>query len=287
MSAPAWPARGGEPHGWNSRTSAATGTTRSSGRTARACTGSWPCSAGSAPADPADPRVAAAVDRVHAHVVWSEWGELPYFHGEVEPCINGGVVAQAASFGRLGAGSERLVDRLLGEQLEDGGWNCEAPGSSRSSFDSTLNVLEAFLEFERAVSTATHHVPAEVTAQVAAARRRGEEYLLERSLYRRLSTGEVAQGRYLNFSFPPYWFYDVLRALDYFRDSGRPFEARMGRALEELVSRRDDEGRWLAGVTWPGAVYFDVDAPQGEPSPWNTLRALRVLRWADAGPRPA
>jgi hypothetical protein len=225
-------------------------------------------------ADPKDPAVADASGKVAANVTWHYWDDLPYFHGEVEPCINGGILAQGAYFGHVGEGSARIVARLLEEQLDDGGWNCEAPDSKRSSFDTTLCVVEGLLEYERSVPEA----PEEVTR----ARRRGEEYLLERSLFLRLSTGELVEGRYMNFSFPSYWFYDVLRALDHFRNAGDPFDRRLQPAVDVLRARRDDDGRWLAGVTWPGEVYFDVDAPEGEPSRWNTLRALRVLRWAGA-----
>ncbi|GAA1886833.1 hypothetical protein GCM10009715_36190 [Paeniglutamicibacter psychrophenolicus] len=224
-------------------------------------------------ADPADPGVRTAVERVHESVIWKYWDNLPFFHGEEEPCINGGVLSQGAYFGKTGEGSERITARLLAEQLPDGGWNCEAPDKSKvSSFDTTLCVLEGLLEHERAVG--------EVPAALAEARTRGEEYLLKRSGFKRLSTGEVANGRYLNFSFPPYWFYDVLRALDYFRDAGGTFDARLEPAIESLASRRGADGRWAAGVTWPGDVYLDVDAPESEPSRWNTLRALRVLRWS-------
>ncbi|MCW4465422.1 hypothetical protein OK351_07895 [Glutamicibacter sp. MNS18] len=223
---------------------------------------------------PADPLVLEAVERVRSSVTWHLWDDLPYFHGEVEPCINGGVLAQNAYFGVLGDGATRLVQRLVDEQLPDGGWNCQAPHSAVSSFDSTLCVLEGLLEYQRSV---TDPEPA-----VAAAREDGERYLLERSLFRRKSTGEIAVGRYLNFSFPPYWFYDILRALDYFRDAGGPADPRLHPALEELESRRGADGRWIAGITWPGEVYLELDAPHGEPSRWNTLRALRVLRWAES-----
>jgi hypothetical protein len=227
-------------------------------------------------AEPKDPPVRAAVDRVRESVTWKYWENLPYFHGEVEPCINGGVLSQGAYFGQLGEGSERIISRLLTEQLPDGGWNCEAPDSSKvSSFDTTLGVLEGLLEHERAVG--------EAPAVLADARSRGEEYLLKRSGFKRLSTGEVAEGRYLNFSFPPYWFYDVLRSLDYFRAAGSSFDPRLDPAVEALIDKRGEDGRWSAGVTWPGETYLDVDAPEGEPSRWNTLRALRVLRWAGVG----
>lgn len=230
-------------------------------------------------ADPTDPRVRAAVERVQEAVSWKYWDDLPYFHGEVEPCINGGVLSHGAYFGVQRECSARIIDRLLAEQVADGGWNCEAPENSKvSSFDTTLCVLEGLLEHERAMG--------QVPVALAEARTRGEEYLLQRSGFKRLSTGEVADGRYLNFSFPPYWFYDVLRALDYFREAGDAFDARLEPALEMILSQRGTDGRWAAGVTWPGAVYLDVDSPEGEPSRWNTLRALRVLRWAGVDVAP-
>jgi hypothetical protein len=224
--------------------------------------------------DPDAAPVRAAIARVRDGVTWREWDDLPYFHGEVEPCINGGVLALGAYFGELGEGSDRIVGRLLQEQLDDGGWNCEAPESQVSSFDTTLCVLEGLLEYERAVGDAA--------PDVRAARRRGEEYLLERNLFRRRSTGEIVLPRYANFAFPPYWTYDVLRALDYFRATGDRPDPRIGPAVYLLLGKRGDDGRWPAGAPWWGEVFFAVDAPEGEPSRWNTLRALRVLRWADA-----
>jgi hypothetical protein len=224
--------------------------------------------------DPDAAPVRAAIARVRDGVTWREWDDLPYFHGEVEPCINGGVLALGAYFGELGEGSDRIIGRLLQEQLDDGGWNCEAPESQVSSFDTTLCVLEGLLEYERAVGDAA--------PDVRAARRRGEEYLLERNLFRRRSTGEIVLPRYANFAFPPYWTYDVLRALDYFRATGDRPDPRIGPAVDLLLGKRGDDGRWPAGAPWWGEVFFAVDAPEGEPSRWNTLRALRVLRWADA-----
>jgi hypothetical protein len=225
-------------------------------------------------APPDDPHVRAAIDRVRDGVTWRWFDHRPFFSGEVEACVNGGVLAMAAYFDQLGAGSDEIVERLLREQLDDGGWNCEPPEESRrSSFDSTLCVIEGLLSFERAAS----FVPSEVVE----ARRRGEEYLLERHLFRRRSTGEVVRERYLNFAFPPYWFYDVLRALDHFRRAGGAPDPRLAEPLELVRSRRGADGRWAAGRPWPRDTYFAVDAAEGEPSRWNTLRALRVLRWAD------
>ncbi len=223
--------------------------------------------------DPASEQARTAVDRIRDNVVWRYWDDRPYFSGEVEPCINGGVLALAAYFGELGSGDGRLLDRLLGEQLEDGGWNCEAPDKSRrSSFHTTISVLEGLWEYERA---AGQH-PA-----VTAARSRAEEYLLERRLFRSLSTGKVIDWGWTLFSFPPRWHYDVLRGLDYFRRAGAPPDERCGEAIELLLSKRRTDGRWALENPHEGDVHFDIDSGAGNASRWNTLRALRVLRWYD------
>ena len=230
--------------------------------------------------DPVDPTVRAAIERVRDGVVWRYHDDLPYFHGEVEECVNGGVLAIAAYFGVLGEGSDRILSRLLSERLDDGGWNCDrVEGSTRSSFDSTICVLEGLLEYERAVPDAP--------STIADARRSVEEYLLDRRLFRKRSTGEVVKERYLDVSFPPYWFYDVLRALDHFREAGGVPDPRLAEAIEVVRSQQGDDARWAAGTPHRGEVFFAVDAPKGEPSRWNTLRALRVLRWWDEGGSPA
>jgi hypothetical protein len=217
-----------------------------------------------------DPTSAAArqtVALVRENCRW-EYDGSRFFDGEVEPCINGRVVALGAYFGEDVDG---VVQRLLGEQLDDGGWNCEAEnGSTRSSFDTTINVLEGLLAHEQA----TGGSPA-----TAAARRRGEEYLLERSLFRRRSTGQVISPGYLAFSFPPQWHYDVLRALEHFRAAGGPPDERVAEAVAVVRGGRQPDGTWLLENTHPGAVHFALEDGDGRPSRWNTLRALRVLRW--------
>jgi hypothetical protein len=200
---------------------------------------------------------------------WEHAGQR-YFDGEVEPCINGRTIETGAYFG---VDVAAIVERILGERLEDGGWNCEVEnGSVRSSFDTTINVLDGLLEFERATGG---------SADVRTARRGGEEYLLERGLFRRKSTGEVADPAYLEFAFPYYWRYDVLRALDYFRRSGADPDPRMAEAVAVVRSKRQSDGRWLLDRIHPGRVHFDLEGGVGTPSRWNTLRALRVLEWWD------
>ena len=219
--------------------------------------------------DPQNDRVRCAVAQVREHCRWEHAGQ-PFWSGEVEPCINGMTVSLGVYFEQ---NVNDIVTRLVSEQLEDGGWNCEAEnGSLRSSFHTTIRVLEGLLAHERA----TGGSPASV-----AARRRGEEYLLERNLFRRKSTGEVIDPAFLQFSFPTRWHYDVLRALDYFRSAGDPPDPRMSEAIALLRSKRPPDGTWLLEHTHPGAIHFALDEGDGLPSRWNTLRAMRVLRWCE------
>jgi hypothetical protein len=215
-----------------------------------------------------------AVELIGANSRWEHGGE-PYWEGEVEECINGRVVADGAYFG---VDVSSVVDRLLGERLDDGGWNCErANGSVRSSFATTINVLEGLLEYEIANGG---------TPESQVARESGEEYLLERGLFRRLSTGEPADEQFLSFAHPNRWHYDVLRALDYFRSAaaltgGAP-DPRLGEVVDHVRSRRLENGTWHLDWTPPGRVWFAVDDVAGEASPWVTLRAMRVLKWWDS-----
>jgi hypothetical protein len=222
-------------------------------------------------ADPHDPAVESAIARLEAGYQWDEeFRDTPnksFFEGETEPCINGGILALGAYFGRPTAS---LARRLLDDQLSDGGWNCDAPKSVCSSFHSTICVLEGLLEYERAVGSAP---------EIAVARGRGEEYLLSRNLFRRQSTGEAANPEFLRFAFPPRYHYDILRALDYFRAAGAQPDARMREAVRVVESRRQADGRWLLEHAYDESLSFPFVERVGEPSAWNSLRALRVLRW--------
>jgi hypothetical protein len=219
--------------------------------------------------DPRDDHVRLAVSKVRDHCRWEHAGQ-PFFSGEVEPCINGRTVTLGTYFG---LDVDAIVARLLSEQLEDGGWNCEAEnGSVRSSFHTTINVLEGLWAHERASGG---------IAESIAARRRGEEFLLERKLFRRRSTGEVVRPAWLLFSFPVRWHYDVLRALDYFRSVAKPPDPRIGEAIALLRSKQHPDGTWLLENTHPGKVHFELEAGDGRPSRWNTLRAMRVLEWCE------
>lgn len=235
--------------------------------------------------DPASDEARRALGRVRDHVTWRgvgppECDDHHFFEGELEPCINAQVAAAGAGLDQDVGG---LVARLLAEQLDDGGWNCEAPHRSvRSSFNTTICVLEALLAFERVAAS---------SALEAAARSRGEAYLLERRLFRRRSTGEAIErdrkggADWSRFAFPTWWHYDVLRGLDYLRDAGVAPDERVAQAVALVASKRGGDGRWPLEVRFPGAMPVDLGEDEGEPSRWITLRALRVLRWSGTVPR--
>lgn len=223
--------------------------------------------------DPDSSAARDAVGLVRDNVRWNANGAL-YFDGETEPCINGIALANGAYFGQS---VDAIVDRLLADQLADGGWNCWAEyGATVSSFHSTICVLEGLLEYESRGGS----------SETATARQRGEEYLLERNLMRRRSTGELVDPRFTMCSFPTRWYYDVLRGLDYFRAGGDAPDGRCAEAVEVVAAKRDQEGRWPLENTHQGPSHLEMEGPDGFPSRWNTLRALRVLRWAGVGGDP-
>jgi hypothetical protein len=232
--------------------------------------------------DPASDQARRGLSLVHDRVTWHGCGppesdDNPFFAGEVEPCINGQVAAIGAYFGQDVRG---IVDRLLVEQLPDGGWNCEAAnGSTRSSFNTTICVLEGLFEYELAGGN---------SAEVTDARLRGHEYLLERRLFRRRSSGEVIErdrkggASWTRFAFPTWWHYDVLRGLEYLRKAGVVPDERVAEPIELVASKRDSDGRWPLETRHPGKMPVETDEGEGRPSRWNTLRASRVLDWYSA-----
>jgi hypothetical protein len=229
--------------------------------------------------DPTGEQARRAVSLVRDRVTWKGCGPKEcnanaFFEGELEPCINAQVAAVGAYFEQDVRG---IIARLLAEQLPDGGWNCEAPDcSTRSSFNTTICVLEALLACEHAGGA---------SPEVIEARLRGQEYLLARRLFRRLSTGEAIErdrkggAMWTRFAFPTWWHYDVLRGLDYMRSAGVPYDDRIGAAIDLVASKRDRDGLWLLEASYPGVMLVKMDEGEGHPSRWNTLRALRVMNW--------
>lgn len=219
--------------------------------------------------DPQHPRVQEAIARVRENVRWEHDGE-PYFDGEVEPCINGVALSIAAYFAQDGT---PIVETLAGTRLPDGGWNCwDEDGTSAASFHSTICALEGLRDWDAAHS-------GDATAEL---RHRGEEHLLERGLLRRRRDGAVIDPRFTMLSYPVRWFYDVLRGLDYFRLARPEGDPRLREAVELLRAKRLPSGVWRLELTHEGPTLFAFEAEgEGHPSRWVTLRALRVLRWAD------
>jgi hypothetical protein len=216
---------------------------------------------------PASKQARKMIHRVDQRLVFKRLNNRPFLDGETEPCINGRILGIGSYFKEP---NDALANRLLAEQLEDGGWNCEAPKSRRSSFHTTICVLEGLLDYERA---------GRKSVAVTKARKKAEKYLLERRMFRSLQTGEVIQKRWLRFSFPPFWHYDALRGLDYLRDAGIKPDSRVRDAIEIVIERRHQNGRWPLNLLHPEFIPLEMETRVGSASRWNTLRALRVLRW--------
>lgn len=215
----------------------------------------------------------AATDRVRRQVTMGG-KDRPYFSYVNEMCVASMVLAIGAYFLDDPADLPQL-ELLLANQRADGGWNCDV-GSDRSSFHTTILALEGLLEYERAVGGAS---------ELEYARHRAHEYLFERRLMYSLRTGEVVNRRWLLMSFPPRWFYDVLRALDYLRAAGMDPDSRADEAVTVVDSKRRKDGRWPLQNRHAGREHFEMEEGPGKPSRWNTLRALRVLAWYRR-PRP-
>ncbi|SDP64022.1 hypothetical protein SAMN05660199_04459 [Klenkia soli] len=226
-----------------------------------------------------DPAVLGdTADRLAEHCRW-EYDDLPYWGGEVDVCINATTLANGVW---LGVDVEPLAAWFVEHQLADGGWNCEwVEGSTRSSVHSTLNAVRGLL---------AHEVATGGSAELRAARHRGEEHLLARRLLHR-SSGELLDVCLTPPVHPSRWRFDVLRALEHLRavsehESTAP-DPRAAEAVDRLRAGRHPDGRWVQGPVQPGEVWFGTDAPTGEPSRGVTLGALRVLAWWDADVGPA
>jgi hypothetical protein len=219
--------------------------------------------------DPASKQARKMIDRVDKRLVFKRLGNRPYLHGETEPCINGRILGIGSYFKKP---NDVLANQLLAEQLQDGGWNCEAPRSQRSSFHTTICVLEGLLEYDRA---------GRKSAAVTKSRKRAENYLLERAMFLSLRTGKVIDKRWCRFSFPTFWHYDVLRGLDYLRNAAIKPDGRVSEAIEIVIQRRHQNGRWPLNLLHPEHIPLQMENSVGGASRWNTLRALRVLRWYD------
>jgi hypothetical protein len=199
------------------------------------------------------------------------------WRGRSETCITGMVTSILSYFQHDDDRLDTLASHLLEHQMPDGGWNCRRDlGATHSSVHTTISVLEGLRCYElcgrRKVRT------------VQAAQRRGREFLLAHKLFRSHRTGEIIKPEFIRLSFPPRWHYDILRALDYFQAADAPCDPRLAEAIDIVRSCRSEDGRWPLQHIYKGKTYFELEG-LGEPSRWNTLRALRVLKWWENGAR--
>jgi hypothetical protein len=199
---------------------------------------------------------------------------FPRSYQHSETCISGMALAVLCWAGVDDPRVDSLAAHLIARQMKDGGWNCRAmpgyAGATHGSFHTTITALEALLEYDR-------FRPGRALDS-REAQSRGREFLLVHRLFRSHRTGRIVKPEMLRFVFPPRWHYDVLRGLDHFQDAAAPRDPRLGEATAVVERRRRDDGRWNANTGYRGKTFFDLE-PAGQPSRWNTLRALRVLNW--------
>jgi len=191
--------------------------------------------------------------------------------GQGETCITGMLVSMLSCFRHDDERLDTALAHLLDRQMPDGGWNCQRPrGATHSSVHTTISVLEGLRDYELYRGRRLR--------AVRAAQRRGREFLLAHRLFRSHRTGEIIKPVFLRFAFPPRWHYDVLRALDHFQAVDAPRDERLAEAVSIVLRARGKDGRWRLQHRFPGKTWFEMERV-GAPSRWNTLRALRVLRW--------
>jgi hypothetical protein len=192
-----------------------------------------------------------------------------------EACISGMSLSMLSYFKVDDARVDAIAGYALSEQMRDGGWNCRRPGgATHSSMHTTISMLEGlqhYGQFRRRKQ-----------GDVRATMERGRQFLLDHRLFRSHRTGAVIKSEFTRFVFPPRWHYDVLRALDHFRVVDAPRDERLADAIGLVEQRRGKDGRWPLTYRYHGKGFFDMEQ-LGKPSRWNTLRALRVLRWWKEG----
>ncbi len=201
--------------------------------------------------------------------IWAKWT------GRSETCITGMVLSILSYFEHEDPRLDTIASHLLEQQMPDGGWNCRrSSGATHASVHTTISVLEGLRAYELNRGREVR--------EVRAAQRRGREFLLVHRLFRSHRTGKIIKPVFTRFSFPPRWHYDILRALDYFEAVNAPCDPRLAEAIDIVRSSRRKDGRWSLQHSYKGKTYFELER-LGAPSRWNTLRALRALRWWDRG----
>ena len=202
-----------------------------------------------------------------------EDGGVNFLSDRSETCITGMTLSILSYFRHDDDRVDRIADHLLGQQMQDGGWNCRRPrGATHSSMHTTISALEGLRLYELSGRR--------FATKVRAAQRQGREFLLAHRLFRSHRTGNVIRPEFQRFAFPPRWHYDILRALDHFQAVGAPRDPRLREAVEIVRQRQRTDGCWPLEYTYQGKTFFELER-RGQPSRWNTLRALRVLKWWD------
>jgi hypothetical protein len=201
--------------------------------------------------------------------IWAKWTRRS------ETCVTGMVLSVLSHFHYEDPRLDTVASHLLKQQMPDGGWNCRRyAGATHSSVHTTISALEGLRYYEL-------HRPYKAR-QAQTAQRRGREFLLAHRLFRSHRTGEIIKPLFLRFSFPPRWHYDILRALDYFQAVNGPRDPRLAEAIEIVIGSQGKDGRWPLQHSYKGKTYFELER-LGAPSRWNTLRAMRVLKWWNKG----
>jgi hypothetical protein len=227
---------------------------------------------------PANPRIRKACKLLLDHGLqpdggisygtWAQWTRRG------ETCVTGMVLSILSYFECADERLHTVADHLLEQQMADGGWNCQRPtGATHSSVHTTISALEGLKYYELFGGRALR--------KVREGQRRGREFLLVHRLFRSDRTGQVIKPLFTRFAFPPRWHYDILRALDYFRAVDAPRDPRLADAIDIVLGSRLRDGRWALQHSHTGQTYFTLEQ-RGAPSRWNTLRALRVLKWWDS-----
>lgn len=224
--------------------------------------------------DPKNKTIRDILDKVFLNEKGPDGGILPI--GGVKKsdvCVNGMALNFASYFGQNQNDLISVIDFILCQKMPDGGFNCQSnrQGADHSSLHSTLSVLEGLLEYQR--NGYSYRIDEVIDAKKAA-----EEFIFMHRFYKSDKTGLVIHPNFLKLYYPSRWYYDILRALDYCRDGGLPYDQRMQDALDVLRNKRNKEGTWNLAAQHPGKVHFEMEKA-GNPSRWNTLRALRVLKF--------
>jgi hypothetical protein len=185
------------------------------------------------------------------------------------------VLNYATYFGVKEHNLHSIVDFILLQHMNDGGFNCRLnrKGAVHSSLHSTISVIEGIFEYSK--NGYKYRL-----SELQEVEMKSREFILQHRLFKSDRTGEIIDNKMLMLSYPMRWRYDVLRALDYFCRADIPYDPRMEEAIDVIKKQQDADGTWPMQIRYTGDVLFEMEEV-GKPSRWNTLRALRILKHFD------